>query len=714
MSKRISGDILDNITKCKLPEDLVQQIYTTPVIFGHGLFSEVVFYKNYSREKADGTHENFHDVVVRVLEGVLTILSSHKRRLPEKMVDKHIRRMAHCMLNMYWLPAGRGLWAMGTDFVYKYGAAALNNCAAVSTKDLEYSVGWTMDMLMQGAGVGFNTDWSGELYEPNKKVAGTYVIEDSREGWIESTRRLIRAYTTLKGTRTPFPKFDYSSIRKCGTKIRGFGGVAGGAEPLKLFHERLKIYFDTAILHKSNSHDAFMYLYKHIVDLEYGGDPKVLDRFCATTAPKQYDTTRLLFDIFNAEADCVISGNVRRSSENGQGRPGDRTFLYLKDMEVNPEREHIAYSSNNSLVFTDENEVVVYLDDAIRLSMKNGEPGFLFMFNMGNPYKDHLKAHLQALHKDYATMSNPCGEMCLEPYEMCNLAEIFLDIVNLKTRGSAAKNAKTYKHIAKCATLYCKAVSLIPTRYPRTNHIMTKNRRFGVGISGFASMYDTNGLFEIEGICSSMYSTIRRFDRKISSKLGVPESVRITTIKPSGTLSLLAGSTPGVMFPVGKYIKRRIRISTLHNISRILIDAGVEYEKSVTHNDTLCFAFYISYNLGVRTQSQVSFLEKLSLVTSAQRVWADNMVSNTLTFDPETEDMKHITNCIAMNIPFIKSCTLLPMTKGVYQQMPYEEITYEEFQAGFSRVKKIDWSKLGSYEEAPPMYCESDVCLFGT
>ena len=74
------------------------------------------------------------------------------------------------MFKMEWLPPGRGLWMMGTQFAYERGSMALYNCSAIDTaNDLVLSAEWAMDCLMNGVGVGFSTYWRGNAIKPDKK-----------------------------------------------------------------------------------------------------------------------------------------------------------------------------------------------------------------------------------------------------------------------------------------------------------------------------------------------------------------------------------------------------------------------------------------------------------------------------------------------------------------------------------------------------------------
>ena len=213
--------------------------------FGFGGFGEATYYRTYSRLKEDGSQEQWADTVIRVTNGVMSVRKQHyaNNRLgwDEGRWQTYAAEMAAAMFEMKWLPPGRGLWAMGTAYVYTRGGAALNNCGAVDTSDLSAAADWTMDMLMCGVGVGFNTAWRGKhAAMPDKARPVPFLIPDSREGWVASVRLLIESYT--KGGA--WFAFDYDAIRPAGARIRGFGGTASGPAPLKTLHQRIESYLD--------------------------------------------------------------------------------------------------------------------------------------------------------------------------------------------------------------------------------------------------------------------------------------------------------------------------------------------------------------------------------------------------------------------------------------------------------------------------------------
>src|SRR3990167_7953805 len=211
-----------------------------------GVLGKVTYLRTYSKLRDDGTKEEFWQTLDRVVTSVFQIQKwhclNHGITWNEENVMHVAERMYDKMWNFKFLPPGRGLWAMGSKSLYKYGSSALNNCAFISTKDLAenptYPFCFLMDFSMLGVGVGFDTlgaDTVKVLQPEGVNIHDNdfdYIVEDSREGWVNSLRQLLNAYFYKEG----LPVFDYSQIRAKGQPLKTFGGVAPGPEPLKNMH----------------------------------------------------------------------------------------------------------------------------------------------------------------------------------------------------------------------------------------------------------------------------------------------------------------------------------------------------------------------------------------------------------------------------------------------------------------------------------------------
>jgi ribonucleoside-triphosphate reductase len=669
--------------------------------FGFNGLGEVVFRRTYSRN-----NENWAQVVIRVIEGIFSIRKEHFIRNSLEWCDnewqEYANDMAISMFKMEWLPPGRGLWMCGTDFCYERGSASLNNCGAVCTKnDLVHACEWTMDCLMNGIGIGFNTSWCGEATIPDKTDFEIYVISDSREGWVNSLIKLMCSYiNSIKYGKNKYPKFDYSLIRGKGSLIKGFGGLSSGPDPLIKMLTRIEEYLD-AFCNKELNTTANVF--KEHINLENGTSQWKSE---SVKVSKKYGHTRLIADIFNSIGACVVAGNVRRSAEICLGDVEDEEFINLKNYEINPERSEIGWMSNNSVVLSDEKNYkdFSYIPEMAKRIIDNGEPGMINLYNMQKYARYGKEKH------DDAFLVNPCGEIALESMEFCNLAEVF---------PPRCVNEDAFYKALKYATFYASTVSLLPTHRPESNAIIAKNRRIGVSISGIAQWASNQSLVKSEWGGEMNYTKMTYFLRegyntvvdeniKLAKLAGVPKSIRVTTVKPSGSISLLAGCTPGVHYPVSRYAIRRMRIGTDSPLVSSLIEAKIPYELDSYSDNTYVFSFVIDHG-NVRPCQEVSPWEQLSVVAMLQRFYADNCVSATIYFDKE-KDSLDVEKMLAMYIPILKSISMLPHSGHGYTQAPYEPIDEDKYNELKNSYNIPNFNKIKGNVPKGSMFCDGDRC----
>lgn len=575
------------------------------------------------------------------------------------------------------------------------------NCSATDTEDdFVHSAEWTMDGLMNGVGVGFTTNWRGEATMPDKKDSEIFVIPDSREGWVESLIKLMCSYIdSPRYGKNKFPIFDYSQIRAHGEPIKGFGGTASGFDPLKQMHDRIESYLDAFCIGRLQCTSKTWKEFKS-EDVENSTSEW---REVEVEVDKPYSHTRLVADVFNAIGACVVAGNVRRSAEISLGYVDDKDFMNLKNYEINPERSAIGWLSNNSVVLRADNgyKDFSYIPELARRILDNGEPGMINLYNIQKYGRSGKEL------PDEATMVNPCGEIPLENFELCNLAEVF--------PPRCSDPQKFYKAL-EYATLYASTVSLLPTHRPETNAVIAKNRRIGVSISGiaqWASKSDSEewGQMNYTKMISFLrqgYKVVRETNTRLAKESGVPAAVRVTTVKPSGSISLLAGCTAGVHSPVSRYAIRRVRIGMTSPLIEPLIAAGVPHEKDIVSENTYVFEFVIDHG-DVRPCEEVSPWEQFSVVQMMQKHYADNCVSATIYFDKE-KDGPDVEKMLAMFIPNLKSVSMLPHSGHGYAQAPYTPITEEEYNKRKGDIKIIDYKSVRGNVPAGSKFCSSDNC----
>lgn len=659
----------------RLSDDFIAKYENRPVDWGFPIgggnsLGELTFISKYSRVKEDGKKERWFETCRRVIEGMFSIQKDHcaTHRTPwnANKAQRAAEDAYERMFSFKWTPPGRGIWMMGTPFVFEHGSAALQNCAFLSTQHLGLRnpvrpFVRLMEMSMLGIGVGFDTRGAGKLtiHEPTGDPV-TYVIDDSREGWCGSVEALLLSFLT-PGQRPV--EFDYSLVRDAGTPIKGFGGVAAGPAPLRELHANLRRLYT-------------------------GRDGELI-------------TSSDITDTNNMIGRCVVAGNVRRSAEIAFGDPEDKAFLDLKNWELNPERMAIGTGwgnlSNNSVIA----EVGGNYDHLIDRIALNGEPG-LFYLDLAREYGRLVDA---PNNRDYRAMgANPCVEQTLEDNECCTLVETF------PIRHDSLDD---YLRTIKVAYLYAKTVTLLPTHWPETNEVMTRNRRIGTSMSGIAQFAERYGWPELRRWCEEAYSEVSRRDVRYSEWFGVRESIKMTSVKPSGTVSLLAGVTPGVHWPTASdnYIRRQ-RFRVNEDVVAILEAAGYHVEPDVMDPEYQVVVEFPTSGPNVRSEREVSVWEKVALSALLQRYWADNQVSATFTFQPHEQDQ--IGAVLRAFDGQLKSASFLPLGEGggAYAQMPYEAISEEDFEAMRKKVKPIKWQKLynGGQEATGERFCSNDTC----
>jgi len=663
----------------KLAEEFISAYRSKKVPWGYqdaagNSVGEITFLRTYSRLKEDGTKETWTDVCERVVNGMYSLQKDHAKqnRLPWSDVKaaSSAKEAFDRLWNLKWTPPGRGLWMMGTPLVnVQKNSAALQNCSFVSTNamtkiDPAKPFAFLMEASMLGVGVGFDDKGADKEFTIYDCTEGdNYVIPDTREGWVESTAALINSY--LKPD-TKCPVFDYSLIRPAGTPIKTFGGTAAGHEPLLKLHNHIRRIFSG----------------------------RVGDRL----------TRRDIADLGNLIGVCVVSGNVRRSAELLIGRIDDQDFLNLKNSDAFPERNSYdpenpgwGWMSNNSV----EVSVGQNLTPIIEGIARNGEPGVIWM----DVTRKYGRLSDPENNKDWrAAGYNPCAEQSLESMECCTLVETYIN---------RHDNLDDFKRTLKFAYLYAKTVTLIPTHWEETNAIMQRNRRIGTSISGIANFADTKGLPLLRTWMDEGYAVVTSYDKSYSEWLGIRESIKMTTVKPSGTVSILAGESPGVHWtPGGKYFLRTIRFANNDPMLPLFKLANYRIEPSSTDPDNTSVVYFPIKSESMRSEKDVSIYEKMAIAATAQRYWSDNSVSVTVSFDPKKE-ADAIGTVLHMYDGQLKTVSFLAMDDTLYPQMPYTQSTAEEYEEARMTLFPIDLTGVYegmAFDAVGEAYCTTDAC----
>lgn len=620
----------------------------------------LTYKRTYARrigEEDAGVTEEWPDTVARCIEATDTQLNCN-------LTDAEKERLTKYLLELKGSHAGRFLWQLGTSTVDKLGLPSLQNCdfAVVSSPVRPFT--WTMDRLMLGCGVGYNIQRQYVYKLPPVKEdfelpirqddsSADFIIPDTREGWVNLLERVMSSAFHEK-TQSGFT-YSTQLIRGKGAPIKGFGGVASGPEVLCWGIEEIS----------------------KVIKSREGEQLRPID----------------CLDIMNIIGEIVIAGNVRRSAQLAIGDMDDFDFLKAKNWSSGKIPKWRS-NSNNSVVCNNIHKLPKEFWDTyeggsepyglinIRLSRACGRIG-------DTQYKDRKV-------KGY----NPCAEQSLEEWESCCLAEIFLPNIESKEEllDVAILLYKVNKH----------SLRLPDNASPETQAVVNRNMRMGVGVTGYLQATE-----EQRAWLSDTYEDLRNYDNWYSDLMGFPRSIKLTTIKPSGTLSLLPGVTPGVHPGYAQYMIRRIRMSSDNPLVEVCRSHGynVEFQRRLDGTEdhsTVCVEFPMRFPEGTVVANDITPIEQLEYVKRLMHEWSDNSVSCTIYY--KKEDLPEIKAYLEENYnKNFKSLSFLLHSDHGFDQAPYEEITKEQYDEMVAGTEIITEANVGvDFEQGDD--CDGGMC----
>ncbi len=614
-----------------LSEEFLNSYATKQPPWGFGGLGEIVYLRTYSRYNEEkGRNETWPETIARVINGAIEIGTPYTQKEAEALFDH--------MFNLRCSFSGRALWQLGTPLVQQFNGASLNNCYFVNIESIE-DFEFLFDHLMLGGGVGFSVERS-KVHEFPKIRSGVEIVHertndaniivpDSREGW----KRILHA--VLKSYFYTGKSFSYSTmlIREFGAPLKTFGGTASGPGAL----------------------------IDGIADI-----CKVMDN----RAGKKLRSIDIL-DIANIIGRIVVSGSSRRSAQIAIGDPDDILFLRAKNWATGSVPAWRA-NSNNS----------IYADgfDEIMPELWKGYDGSGEPYGLLNRKLSRTMGRLGEKRPDPTIEGfNPCAEIALADGESCNLATIFLPNV---------ESFKQFKEISRLLYLVQKQITNLRYPYPKTNRVVAKNRRLGQSITGVLQCSEEQLSWLSDG-----YEYLRALDEKHSDSTGISRSVRLTTVQPSGTLSLLPGVTPGIHPAYARYYIRRVRFGAAdplieacrqrgyNVVPEIGLDGREDHTKWVVE-------FPAQSPENAVLASEMTALDQLEWVKKMQTEWADNAVSVTVYY--RIEELPSIKKWLSENYDnSVKSVSFLLHSDHNFLLAPYEEIDEETYN---KMVSKIDMS----------------------
>jgi len=591
----------------------------------------VTYKRTYAREK-NGSTEEWPETVDRVVKAC-------REQLNCGFTSEEEKELADIMLNLKGTVAGRFLWQLGTETVDRLGLPSLQNCAFTLIDEPIRPFTWAFELLMLGSGVGFNVQREYVYQLPKVKSVvslsridepdADFIVPDSREGWVELLKRVLEAsFFTGEG-------FSFSThvVRPAGKPIKGFGGTASGPEPLA---------------------DG-MFKVNEILNKRAGKRLRPID----------------CLDVMNIIGGIVVAGNVRRSAQIAIGDYDDVEYLRAKRWDLGNIPNWRAMS-NNSVACDDFSKLLPEFWEGYN---GNGEPYGLINLKSSRLWGRTFETE----YPDPNVMGyNPCAEQSLEDKETCCLAEVYLP--NIKTYIELLKVLRYLYRINKHSLS-------IPCAIKETEDVVHKNMRMGIGVTGYLQASE-----EQRSWLPQAYDYLREYDESYSKLNGFNKSIKLTTIKPSGTLSLLAGVTPGAHPGYSQYYIRRIRMASDSDLVKLCRDKGyhVEYVRNfdgTEDHSTSVVSFPCSFPNGTKVADEMSAIDQLEVIKRLQREWSDNSVSVTIYY--RRSELDEVKEWLSRNYNEVKSVSFLLHSEHGFDQAPMQEITEEEYNDMTSSVEPI-------------------------
>ena len=563
------------------------------------------------------------------------------------------------------MPSMRALWTAGPAL--KQNNVSAFNCVYQPIVDVE---SWSemMLMLMNGCGVGFSVERQyinrlPEIPEGLEDRNGTIVFEDSKEGWAFGFRDLIKAMYNGK-----IYDYDLSRLRPVGTRLKTFGGKSSGPEPLDQLLKFVIQVFKNAKGRKLNSLECH-------------------DICCYT-------------------ANCVVSGGVRRSATISLSNLTDERLQAAKRGEF--WRTHPFRSlANNSVAYTEKPGSARFMREWVSLvESGSGERG---IFNRESAEFVAMRSGRRSGGHEWGT--NPCSEIILRPYGLCNLSEVIVKPVD------SLNDLK--KKIETATILGCLQSTLtnFSDLRPEWQQNAEEERLLGVSLSGLA---DHRTLNHTSNTMKKWLNQMREVAIETaeiwSDILDINMPTAITCIKPSGTVSQLCSCSSGLHPAFSPYYIRRVRVSATDNLAKYMIDAGVNYNPEVGQTPQNASLWVFDFPRKSAKHSclveDVNALDQLEYWLAIQQNYCEHKPSCTIYVDDH--EWMAVGAWIYDNWEWVSGISFLPKSDTVYQLMPYEEITNDKYKElrndfptlNFDDIMEEDDMTVGAQEYA----CVSGSC----
>ncbi len=611
-------------------------------------YQEFIHLSRYSRWLPEKERrETWDETVGRYFD----FFKEHLNDLHEyKLTDKLRKDLEEAVLSQRIMPSMRCLMTAGEAL--KRENIAGYNCSYIAV-DRPQSFDEILYVLMNGTGVGFSVErqYVNELpYVANEFFPSDTVISvaDSKLGWAKAFKELVGLLYVGQ-----IPRWDMSKVRPAGSVLKTFGGRASGPEPLENLFNFSVTTFQGAAGRKLSSLEAH--------------------------------------DIVCKIAEVVVVGGVRRSALISLSNLSDDRMRAAKSGQwwnTEPQRA----LANNSACYTEKPDVGVFMDEWKSLyESKSGERG---IFNRRSAVAMAEKNGRRNT-EGYDFGTNPCSEIILRDREFCNLSEVVVRVTD--TRESLLEKVRL-------ATILGTFQSTL-TNFKYVSSTWKKNceeeRLLGVSLTGIMDCPFTNGKKNgLEDLLEELKAEAVKTNKEFAQKIGINQSVAVTCVKPSGTVSQLVDAASGIHARHNPYYIRTVRGDKKDPLTRMMQDAGFPVEDDVMNpSNTSVFSFPMKVDNSAVFRTEKSAIEQLELWLTYQKHWCEHKPS--VTISVKEEEWFEVGAWVYKHFDYMSGVSFLPFSDHTYKQAPYQDIQKEEYEVLLSKMpKEVDWKKLAEYEKS--------------
>ena len=625
-------------------------------------YQEYIHLSRYARYRyEDNRRETWNETVNRYFN----FFKGHlKEQCDFNFTDKAIDPIKSAVLDLKVMPSMRCLMTAGEAL--KRENVAGYNCSYIAVDSLR-AFDELLYVLMNGTGVGFSVERQFVTKLPliNEEFHDTdtvIIVSDSKLGWAKSVRELISLLAAGQ-----IPKWNLSRIRPAGAPLKTFGGRASGPEPLEDLFKFCVAIFREAAGRKLTSLEAH--------------------------------------DICCKIAEVVVVGGVRRSALISLSNLSDDRMRHAKAgrwWESNVQRA----LANNSACYTEKPDMGIFMEEWKSLyESKSGERG---MFNRHAAQTQAAKNTRRDAGFEFGT--NPCSEIILRDREFCNLSEVVV---------REEDTLEILMEKVKTATIIGTIQSTL-TNFRYLNRKWQENceeeRLLGVSLTGIMDNALTNGKIKgLEELLRKLRQVAVDTNLQWSKKLGIPQSVAITCVKPSGTVSQLVDSASGIHARHNPYYIRTVRADKKDPLAKMMYEAGFPVEDDVTKPDhTWVFSFPVKGPKNGIYRKDMTAVEQLELWKIYQENWCEHKPS--ITVSVKEEEWMGVGAWTYENFDMMSGVSFLPFADHTYRQAPYQDCDKQQYDELMKKMPSADWSKLSDYEEkdmtagSQELACSADGC----